>query len=322
MSEMNKKVLTFCVLCIVIVPTVRATETEAAALARARAANQAHNFATSFAIYREWSERGSAAATTNLGLMYWSGLGVVQDRQRGCDLFAEAEKRSDPNGTELLGDCYYHGDGRPQNYRQSAALYSRASERGAAQADCALGNQYLLGLGVPKDPVKGFSLCRQGARRGVADAQTDLGQMYLSGTGVERSPEEAARWFQKAMDQGQSNGNAALLLGTMRWNGDGVERNHDSAAAAWLVAAQHGNPSAPALLAKYYFGTSIVAESKQIRVSPATKAIYWGTLATRTDPDPAAREASQKLVEMLLGAAPSLKEKADAMLANPAIPAL
>jgi TPR repeat protein len=322
MFKINRKLPVLCLLFTGAASSAPAAETESAALARARAANQARDFATSLAIYEEWRGRGSGAATTNLGLMYWSGLGVASDHQRGCDLFAEAEKRSDPNGTQLLADCYFHGDGRAKDYQQSAALYTRAAERGAAVADCALGNQYLLGLGVPKDPVKAFSLCRQSAERGVADAQADLGEMYLKGTGVERSPQDAALWFQKAMDGGQSNGNAALLLGTMRWNGDGVERNHEQAAAAWLVSAQHGNRAAPAFLAKYYFATSIVPDSKQIRVDPATKAIYWGTLATRADPDPAAREASQKLMDMLLGAAPSLKEKADAMLANPGSPAL
>ena len=144
--------------------------------------------------------------------------------------------------------------------------------------------------------------------------------MYLSGTGVERDPQEAARWLQKAMDQGQNN--AALLLGKMRWNGDGVERDHDLAASAWLIAVQHGNQSAPTLLAQYYFAASIVADTRQIRTEPGTKAVYWGIVATRVDPDPAARQTSQKLVHMLLGVAPSLKAKADALLASPGIPPL
>ena len=100
----------------------QAAESESEALARARAANQARDFATSVAIYQEWRQRGSAAASTLLGLMYWSGTAVATDHQRACNLFAEAEKRGDPSGTELLADCYYHGDGRPQDYTQSAAL--------------------------------------------------------------------------------------------------------------------------------------------------------------------------------------------------------
>src|SRR6185437_692097 len=144
---------------VAIAGVVRAAESETEAMARARSANQASDYATSLALYQEWSQRGSGAATTFLGMMYWQGLGVAQNRTLACDTFARAETRSDPNGTELLADCYFHGDGRPQDYGRSAALYSRASERGAPQADCALGNQYLQGLGVPRDSAKAFSLC-------------------------------------------------------------------------------------------------------------------------------------------------------------------
>ena len=107
---------------------VEAAESESEALERARLANQSGDFAASVAIYQDWSQRGSTAATRFFGLMYWSGYGVAKDRRRACDLYAEAEKKADPGGTELLGDCYFHGDGRPQDYSRSAALYARTSE--------------------------------------------------------------------------------------------------------------------------------------------------------------------------------------------------
>jgi TPR repeat protein len=185
-------------------------------------------------------------------------------------------------------------------------------------ADCALGNQYLRGFGVEKNQAKAASLCRKSADRGVADAQTDLGQMYLAGEGVERDFPQAASWLQKAADQGQAN--AAFLLGTMFWNGDGVERDHERAAKLWYMSAERGNPSAPARLAKYYFATAIIAAENRVLQEPGSKAVYWGIVATRADPDPAARAESQKLVDMLAGVMPSLKLKADAMLAGPAIP--
>jgi TPR repeat protein len=184
--------------------------------------------------------------------------------------------------------------------------------RGVAIADCALGNQYLGGLGVEKDQTKAAALCRKSADRGVANAQTDLGQMYLTGQGVEKNLPEAVGWFQKAAEQG--NPNAAFILGTMYWNGDGVERDHEQAGKRWYLSATRGNTSAPARLAKYYFAASITAD-KHIVIEPASKAAYWGTLATHLDPNPAAQTESQKLVDLLLNAAPSLKPKVETMLA-------
>lgn len=293
-------------------------ESETDEIAKATAANKSKDYATSMAIYRRLADQGSAHAPAMMGLLYFAGSGVPRDHTRACDYFAVSEQKGDPIGTELLADCFFKGEGRTQDYSQSAILYTKASALGFPMADCALGNQYLRGLGVEKDEAKAAALCRKSAERGVADAQTDLGQMYLMGAGVEKNLPEAAGWFQKAVDQGQAN--AALLLGTMYWNGDGVERNHEQAARIWHISALHGNTSAPAHLTKYYFASSIVFEQKQVRIDPARKAMYWGIVATRVDPDPAAREESQKLVDMLVGAAPSLKPTVETMLDTPTPP--
>jgi TPR repeat protein len=297
---------------------VDALESEADAIERAVAANRAKDYGTSISIIHKLVDQGSAAAPAMLGLMYWAGAGVQLDHSYACDLYALAEQRGDPNGTELLADCFFKGDGRAQDYTQSALLYGRASARGVAIADCALGNQYLRGLGVVKNQAKAAMLCRHSADRGVADAQTDLGQMYLLGEGVERDLPEAARWFQMAVEQGHAN--AALMLGKMFWNGDGVERNHEQAAQMWRISAGRGNASAPALLAKYYFAAAIIPADKRLLEEPGSKAAYWGIMATRVDPDPAVRAASQKLVDILLSASPHLKPKVEGMLASPAPP--
>jgi len=292
-------------------------ETESDAMAKALAANKAKDYAASMAIYRKLAGEGSAAAPTMIGLLYFAGAGVPRDNTRACDFFAIGEEKADPNGTELLADCFFKGEGRARDYAQSARLYEKASERGVAIAACALGNQYLSGLGVEKDQTKAAALCRKSADRGVANAQTDLGQMYLVGQGVEKNLPEAAGWFQKAADQG--NANAAFLLGTMYWNGDGVERNHEQAGKRWYLSATRGNTSAPARLAKFYYATSITAD-KRIVIDPAAKAAYWGTVATHVDPNPAAQTESQKLVDLLLNAAPNLKPMVETMLATPTPP--
>jgi uncharacterized protein len=137
--------------------------------------------------------------------------------------------------------------------------------------------------------------------------------MYLTGAGLDRNSAEAARWFQKAVEQGQPE--AAFLLGTMFWNGDGVERSHEEAGKIWHLSAERGNASAPARLAKYYFAAAVVTAEKRVLEEPGSKSAYWGIVATRVDPDSAARKESQKLVDLILGFNPSLKPKVDAMLA-------
>jgi uncharacterized protein len=289
-----------------------ALESESDAMAKATAANKAKDYATSMAIYRKLADAGSAAAPAMIGVLYFAGAGVPRDNTKACDFYAISEKKGDPNGTELLADCFFKGEGRSQDYARSAHLYEEASARGVTTADCALGNQYLLGLGVHKDEAKAAALCRKSADRGVANAQTDLGQMYFMGQGVQKNLTEAAGWFRKAADQG--NANAAFMLGTMYWNGDGVERDHEQAGKRWYQSALQGNASAPARLAKYYFGRSVTPD-KQIVVEAASKTAYWATLAAQADPDPSIKTDSQKLVDMLINAAPSLKHQLETMLA-------
>jgi hypothetical protein len=91
------------------------------------------------------------------------------------------------------------------------------------------------------------------------------------------------------------------------------------AAKVWHISAEHGNTSAPARLAKYYFSTSMTADQR-IVIDPAVKAAYWGTIAAQVDPDPIARGDSTKLVDLLLNAAPTLKPNVEKMLAASTVP--
>ena len=173
----------------------------------------------------------------------------------------------------------------------------------------------MRGEGVELNPGKAATLCRKSAELGVADAQTDLGQMYLAGNGVPHDPAEAARWLQKASSQGQVN--AAVLLGKQYWNGDGVERDRLHAASLWRIAALKGQrTTAPALIAQHYFTLALDPSGPRLNLEPAIKAAYWGSVAAQVDPDPAARARAKGLVDMILKAAPDLRDNLNKMLAT------
>ncbi|WP_288264747.1 tetratricopeptide repeat protein [uncultured Dialister sp.] len=62
--------------------------------------------------------------------------------------------------------------------------------------------------------------------------------MYENGRGVEQSYEKAAKWYQKAADQGDAV--AQYNLGTMYKNGLGVEQSYKKAAKWYRKAADQG----------------------------------------------------------------------------------
>ena len=50
------------------------------------------------------------------------------------------------------------------------------------------------------------------ARKGSAEAQSDLGYRYENGDGVKQSYQEAAKWYEKAFNQGYRRATAASTI--------------------------------------------------------------------------------------------------------------
>lgn len=61
---------------------------------------------------------------------------------------------------------------------------------------------YEEGRGVAKDKVEAVKWYRKAAEQGEADGQYRLGEMYDKGLGVESNANEAVKWFRKAADNG------------------------------------------------------------------------------------------------------------------------
>ena len=112
--------------------------------------------------FKNWkraAEQGDAKAQFNLGLMYFTGAGVVQD------------------------------------YKQAIKWYTKAAEQGNAQAQYLLAGLYLKGEGVTQDFKQAFTWANKSAEQGEANAQYFLGGMYFGGKGVDADLEKAHVWL-------------------------------------------------------------------------------------------------------------------------------
>lgn len=91
---------------------------------------------------------------------------------------------------------------------------------------------------------------RKAAEQGNAEGQFYLGVMYARGRGVPHDFSQAAHWFQKAADQGHAG--AQCNLGIAYAEGAGVKRD-DKQAVQWLQkAAKHGEAMAQARLGEMF----------------------------------------------------------------------
>jgi len=66
-----------------------------------------------------------------------------------------------------------------------------------------------------------------------------MGRFFRDGKGVPTSPTEAVRWFRKAADQGEVNGQ--MQLGFAYFYGEGVAKDETEALKWFRLAAQQGN---------------------------------------------------------------------------------
>jgi hypothetical protein len=119
-----------------------------------------------------------------------------------------------------------------------------------------------------------------------ASAQVDLGLAYEFGwdSGKDRDYAEAAKWYRKAADQGDTKGQSQLA--SFYDLGQGVQRDYAEAAKWYRLAANQGDGSAQLSLGiKYYSGNGVTKDYVQ--------AYKWFMLALARFPASGGIEAMQ-----------------------------
>jgi TPR repeat protein len=101
-----------------------------------------------------------------------------------------------------------------------------------------LGLMYHQGEGVQRDYKQAAAWYRKAAEQGDTQAQYNLGEMYEQGHGVQRDYKQAVAWHWKAADQGIAD--AQNKLGSMYHHGQGVQQDFKQAALWFQKAADQG----------------------------------------------------------------------------------
>jgi exopolysaccharide production negative regulator len=157
-----------------------------------------------------------------------------------------------------LGRMYAEGDGVAQDDYKAFEYFSQIADshaddnpntpqaRFVANAFVAVGQYYLEG--IPKTPVKSdperaremFNYAASYFRD--PDAQYYLARLYLDGRGAPHDPRTAARWFMLAAQHGQCR--AQAMLGAMLFAGDHVPRQA-ARGLMWLTLAKDSAKDSP-----------------------------------------------------------------------------
>ena len=187
---------------------------------------------------RQAAEQGDATAQFNLGNMYASGRGVLEDDAEAVRWYRLAAEQGLVDAQFMLGNIYGAGSGVPQDDPEAARWFRLAAEQGHAAAQFYLGVRYNTGMGVLKDAAEAVRWFHLAAEQGDATAQFNLGNMYANGEGVPQDAAEAVRWYRLAAEQGDAA--AQFYLGVRYANGDGVPEDKAEAVQWYRQAAEQG----------------------------------------------------------------------------------
>ena len=138
---------------------------------------------------------GNADAQYNLGIMYASGLGVIQDYNEAVKWFRLSSSQGNAQAQEIYGLMYASGRGVTQDYEEAVKWFQLSADQGDANAQYNLGVMYANGQGVTQDDIKAHMWLNISAMAGNEKAKTarDIVAKKMSQTQIEKAQEMARR---------------------------------------------------------------------------------------------------------------------------------
>jgi len=155
----------------------------------------------------EWgplAELGNPLAQHNIGFMYNSGKGVVQNSKTALKWFILSAEQGHAEAQYNVGIFYDAGTGVKENDKTAIHWYTLSAEQGNAEAQNSLGRMYNFGNGIPEQNKVAVEWYIKAAKQGHALSQFDLGVMYANGEGVLTDNLRAYMWW----NLGAYNGNS------------------------------------------------------------------------------------------------------------------
>lgn len=134
--------------------------------------------------YRRAAENGHTLGQSNYGRCLYYGIGTEKKLPEAVRWMTAALETSATNdgALYLLGICYYYGDGVNQDRAKAAELYKAAALLDHGGAACELGICYIDGDGVERDVEEGMNWLRVAADFGSSAAMEKLEKVQQART--------------------------------------------------------------------------------------------------------------------------------------------
>ena len=143
------------------------------------------------------SKTGDLNAMTALGIMYITGVGVIQNDVKGFKYVQDAANKSHPKAQYTLGAIYYLGAGVNIDFKKAFSWISLSADQGYADAQHNLAQMYEAGEGVSQNFEQAYEYYLKAARNDNLDSQIKVAQMYQKGIGTKKNLDKSTYWLKK-----------------------------------------------------------------------------------------------------------------------------
>lgn len=173
----------------------------------------AGDFKTAFDWYIKAAELGNSNAITQVGLMYYSGIGTEVDYNAAFNRLNRGFIFLHRNAPVFytLGEMYFYGRGVEQDYSKAFQFYFWAYGNGHnINAAFRVAEMYEYGYGTEIDNQRAVDYYTRAAHGGNVVAMSKLGLIYETGELAEQNLEQAKQWYFLAAANGDEFAAAKL----------------------------------------------------------------------------------------------------------------
>ena len=151
------------------------------------------------------AKTGDLNAMTALGIMYITGVGVIQNDVKGFKYVQDAANKSHPKAQYTLGAIYYLGAGVNIDFKKAFSWISLSADQGYADAQHNLAQMYEAGEGVSQNFEQAYGYYLKAAMNDNLDSQIKVAQMYQKGIGTEKNLDKSSYWLKKIEESKSRN---------------------------------------------------------------------------------------------------------------------
>jgi hypothetical protein len=124
------------------------------------------------------SVKGYLPAINELGLSYYTGNGLTEDKQKALKLWGSAERLNNPEAKIRIAAGIIFGEIISDNISDAIKTLNVTAENGSILSQAALGYAYENGVGLPKNQAEAVKYYRYAAQRGNRFAYNELRRIY------------------------------------------------------------------------------------------------------------------------------------------------